>query len=236
VEAALGPAAAAWKPPPPPIVPRSLWQTDDQLPNPPQAQYDHEVRAVFVHHTASGDSYGPQDVPEIIRSIYTFHRGSQGWDDIGYQFLVDRYGTIYEGRLGGIDQAVVGAQTQGFNHESVGVAAIGTYPSGTQVPAPVLEAIARLAAWKLGTYGVDPRAQSQLTSTSNQSRYPTGTTHLFNAVSGHRDACFTKCPGDALYALLPQIIDHAADLLRAAPPARVDLSSDAFQRPANLLR
>ncbi|MFI9273322.1 N-acetylmuramoyl-L-alanine amidase [Kitasatospora sp. NPDC052896] len=226
--AGADPLPAPWKPPAPPIVPRTLWQ-NDQLPRPPQAQYDHTVRAIFVHHTASGDSYRPQDVPDIIRSIYIDHRESRGWDDIGYQFLVDRYGTIYEGRLGGVDQAVVGAQAQGFNHETVGVAVIGTYKPGVQVPAPVVEAIAQLAAWKLGSYGVDPHGRSELTSTSNESRYPTGTSHLFNAVSGHRDACFTQCPGDAIYAVLPQVIDRAASLLRAAPPARPVLPIDAFR-------
>lgn len=130
--------------------------------------------------------------------------------------------------MGGVDQAVVGAQAEGFNHETVGVAVIGTYPRGAKVPAPVVEALAQLAAWKLSAYGVDPSGQSQLTSTNNESRFPSGTSHLFNAVSGHRDACFTQCPGDTLYAALPRITERAAELLRAAPTAGTGLPIDAF--------
>jgi N-acetylmuramoyl-L-alanine amidase len=201
----------ARKAPKPTIVPRSAWQSDQGAPL--QAEYDGVVRAVFVHHTVGDDSYRPEAVPGIIQSIYGDHRRRRGWDDIGYNFLVDRYGTIYEGRHGGIDRPVVGAHTEGFNHETVGIAVIGAYRRGVEVPEPVLEAVARLAAWKLGTFGIDPNGRSELTSTNSKSRYDLGSHHAFNAVSGHRDACFTECPGDALYAKLPEIIARAADVL-----------------------
>ncbi|GAA2260966.1 hypothetical protein GCM10010430_51390 [Kitasatospora cystarginea] len=214
---------------------RSLWQPG-QAPSPPEPQHDHTVRALFIHHTANGDSYDPKDVPEIVRSIYRDHRTRRGWDDIGYHFLVDRYGVIYEGRLSGVDQAVTGAHTQGFNHETVGVAAIGTFPAGAHVPPAVLEAIARLAAWQLGAYGVDPRTRVELTSTNSESRFPAGTRHPFNAISGHRDACFTECPGVTLYALLPQIIEHTADLLRGATPSRTGLPIGSLSTPGPAAR
>ncbi|MFI6449514.1 peptidoglycan recognition protein [Kitasatospora sp. NPDC050543] len=210
-------------PAPPPIMPCTLWQTN---PAPPEVQYDRAVRAVFIHHTENGNTYRAQAVPDIIRAIQRDHRENRGWDDIGYNFLVDRFGTVYEGRRGGVDRPVVGAHTIGFNRETVGVAAIGTYSAGAQVPEPVVEAIARLAAWKLAADGTDPRAQCDLTSTSSESRFPVSTHHAFNAVSGHRDAFCTLCPGDALYALIPRIIERAAQLqldaeLRApGPPTR----------------
>ena len=80
---------------------------------------------VFVHHTDTPNGYAPGDVPAIIRSIYTYHVRSNGWNDIGYNFLVDAYGRVYEGRAGGIDRPVIGAHTEGFNTGSVGIAVIG---------------------------------------------------------------------------------------------------------------
>ncbi|WP_371494295.1 peptidoglycan recognition protein [Kitasatospora sp. NBC_00374] len=202
--------------PPPPVVRRSTWKTDEPE---TQTQIDRAVRVVFIHHTGDRNAYGPQDVPEILKSIYQEHRENQGWDDIGYNFLVDRFGTIYEGRLGSTGNPVVGAHTLGFNRETMGIAAIGSYDDGIEVPAPVIDAMARLAAWKLGTYGFDPLAKAELTSNSSGSRFPAGTNHTFDTISGHRDAFCTLCPGDALYAALPRIIERAAGFMHAAAPA-----------------
>ncbi|AEW96325.1 MULTISPECIES: peptidoglycan recognition protein family protein [Streptomycetaceae] len=210
--------AVGWYAPPPPIVPRAQWQTDGRPP-PPPAQYTRGVRAVFIHHTDGGNGYRHTDVPAIIRGIYGDHHDGRDWDDIGYNFLVDRNGTIYEGRHGGVDRPVVGAHTLGFNHETVGIAAIGTYRTGEPVPWPVVDAIAAIAAWKLGRYGVDPRGTAELTSTNDASRFRAGTRHVFPAVSGHRDAFCTLCPGEALYAALPAIRERAARLQgRPRPP------------------
>lgn len=217
-------AAAA----PPVIVRRSTWQQDEPG---TERQRDPAVRAVFIHHTDDPNSYGPQDVPDILRAIYHEHRANQGWDDIGYNFLVDRFGTVYEGRLGSTEEPVVGAHTMGFNRETVGIAAIGTYTAGMPVPAPVVDAMARLAAWKLGRYGIDPRGRSELTSESSGSRFPSGTSHAFDAISGHRDAFCTLCPGDALYLALPRITERAAEILRGDPPARPGAAT-APPRPA----
>ena len=88
-------------------------------------RYADAVRMVFVHHTDTPNGYAPGDVPAIIRSIYTYHVRSNGWNDIGYNFLVDAYGRVFEGRAGGIDRPVIGAHTEGFNTGSVGIAVIG---------------------------------------------------------------------------------------------------------------
>ena len=138
--------------------------------------------------------------------------GSRHWDDIGYNFLVDRCGTIYEGRAGGIDRAVVGAHTQGFNVGTTGIAAIGTFTAGVPVPKAMTDAIAAVAAWKLGLAGIDPRAPVRLVSTNSLSKYPAGTRGTFTAVSGHTDGYWTACPGAALMARLPEIRQHAAHL------------------------
>ncbi len=210
--AAFAAAPARWTAPRPAVVPRSNWQPGDAIRGrqaPPRTQ---EIQAVFIHHTDTGNGYRAQDVPELIRSIRHDHVGSRDWDDIGYNFLVDKNGTIYEGRAGGVDTPVVGAHTVGFNFGTVGIAAIGTYGTGAVVPDALLDAIARLAAWKLGLYGVDPRGRTTLVSTNSESRFPRGTRATFSTISGHRDGVSTECPGNALYAMLPAIRAEAARL------------------------
>ncbi|MFJ9738207.1 peptidoglycan recognition protein [Streptomyces sp. NPDC101166] len=201
--------------PRPPVVPRSVWLADladlaGRTQPPPRL--DDRVVAVFVHHTDSPNAYDCADAPRVIRHLYAGQTGARGWDDIGYNFLVDRCGTIYEGRAGGIDRAVTGAHTQGFNHRTAGVAALGTFTAGTHVPQPMLDAIAALAAWKLGPAGIDPRSTVRLTSSSSRSRYDAGVTVSLPALAGHNDGFETTCPGAALTARLPEIRRTAARL------------------------
>ena len=108
-----------------------------------------------VHHTAGRNGYSPSESAAIVRGIELFHVKGNGWNDIGYNLLVDRYGTVFEGRGGGIDRNVVGAHAEGFNTGSVGVALIGDY-SGTSVPKPAEDALARLLAWRLDIAHIDP--------------------------------------------------------------------------------
>jgi uncharacterized protein with LGFP repeats len=134
------------------------------------------------------------------------------WDDIGYNFVVDRCGTVYEGRAGGVERAVTGAHTQGFNHGTTGIAALGTFTAGMPVPRPMIRAIAALSAWKLGLTGTDPRARVRLVSSNGLSRYAAGTTAELPALAGHNDGYMTSCPGAALHARLPEIRRLAARL------------------------
>lgn len=194
----------------PPIVPRTAWLDATSTREQPPPRYDDRVVAVFIHHTDSPSDYDCADVPRIIRDVYAGQTGAKDWDDIGYNFLVDRCGTIYEGRAGGIDRPVTGAHTQGFNHRSAGIAAIGTFTAGSPVPKAMTEAIARLVAWKLGLSGVDPRGTVRLVSSNSLSRYAAGTAAVLSTVSGHDAAFMTSCPGAALSARLPGIRDRAA--------------------------
>ncbi|TGB16336.1 peptidoglycan recognition protein [Streptomyces sp. MZ04] len=200
----------------PPVVLRADWLADG-VKDPPPARYADRVDAVFVHHTDSPNGYDCADVPRIIRYLYQGQAEGRQWDDIGYNFLVDRCGTIYEGRAGGIDKAVVGAHAQGFNRGSVGIAAIGTFTEGVPVPKAMTDAVAALAAWKLGLSGIDPRSTVRLVSTNSLSKYRAGTSGQFRAISGHNDGYFTYCPGAALTAALPAIRETAARLQSREP-------------------
>ncbi|MEU3795005.1 peptidoglycan recognition protein family protein [Streptomyces fructofermentans] len=204
--AAVGHTAAR-----PEIVPRERWLGDAAFRRPP-VRYAGRVSAVFVHHTDSPNGYDCADTPRIIQSLYTGQAGARHWDDIGYNFLVDRCGTVYEGRAGGVDRAVVGAHTQGFNVGTAGIAAIGTFTEGVPVPKAMTDAVAAVAAWKLGLTDTDPRARVNLVSTNSLSRYRAGTRATFTAVSGHSDGYSTECPGAALTARLPEIRQRAAHL------------------------
>jgi N-acetylmuramoyl-L-alanine amidase-like protein len=197
--------------PKPRIVPRTSW-ADATTRHQPPPRYDDRVIAVFVHHTDSPNTYKCADAPRVIRYLYSGQTGGRHWDDIGYNFLVDRCGTIYEGRAGGTDLPVTGAHTQGFNHRTAGIAAIGTFTAGVPVPRAMTDAIAALAAWKLGLADIDPRSKVRLVSSNGLSRYKAGTPALLPALAGHNDGYMTSCPGAALSALLPSIREKAAHL------------------------
>jgi hypothetical protein len=201
----------------PHIVPRSVWLDPLARHAQPPPRYDDKVVAVFVHHTDSPNGYDCADVPRIIRYLYAGQTDARNWDDIGYNFLVDRCGTVYEGRAGGVGRAVTGAHTQGFNHRTAGIAAIGTFTAGVPVPKAMTDAIAAVAAWKLGLADVDPRSEAHLVSSNSLSRYRSGTTATLPALAAHKDAYSTTCPGQALSARLPAIRQQAARLQGRIP-------------------
>ena len=163
-------------------------------------EYTTDVQVLFVHHTAGTNSYNCADSARIVRGIEGYHVLSNHWNDIGYNFLVDKCGNLFEGRKGGVNRAVLGAHTLGFNSRSSAIAVIGNYNART-VPNAVRNVIAQIAAYKLGTYG--NLATGRATMLSNGSnRYPKGTRVSLARISGHRDAGQTQCPGDALYRQL----------------------------------
>ncbi len=222
------------------MVSRAEWGADQCRPR--AAPTYGSVQAAFVHHTVNANGYGPQDSAAIVLAICRYHRDTNGWYDIGYNFLVDRFGTIFEGRAGGIDQAVVGAQAQGYNSGSTGVANIGTFSSATP-SAAALQATERLLAWKLSLHGVPAEGSVSLRSGGGATnRYPAGTAVTMNTISGHRDADRTSCPGTRLYDRLPEIRGATAQLIAElpAPPPAASITlaaadrSLAYPQPAQL--
>ncbi|MFE9679567.1 peptidoglycan recognition protein [Streptomyces sp. NPDC006259] len=193
--------------PRPGIVTRRGWGADENL-REKGFVYTKKVKAAFVHHTASGNKYTCSQVPSLIRGIYRYHVRSMGWRDIGYNFLVDKCGTIYEGRAGGVAKAVLGAHTLGFNSNSMGIAVLGTFTTA-KPPAAAVKGIARLTAWKLGLFGANPNGKTYLTS-GGGNLYQKGKSVRLHVISGHRDGFATECPGRQLYGKLGSARSTAA--------------------------
>ena len=142
-----------------------------------------EVHAGFVHHTVNANDYTRAEVPGLLRSIYAYHVKSRGWSDIGYNFLIDRFGRIWEGRYGGIDRPVVGAHTLGYNDDAFAMSAIGNYEIAQpeRGDAPGLRRAVRLEALAARRRRlVHPPVRHE---------------PWFQAINGHRDAAATACPG-----------------------------------------
>jgi hypothetical protein len=198
----LKPAGAA--PAQPGIVSRASWGADESFRTinagctaPLLAS---GVRFAVVHHTAGTNAYTASDSPALVRAIYYFHTHTNQWCDIGYNFLVDRFGTVFEGRYGGITNAVVGAHAEGFNTGSTGVAVLGTFTTDP-LPSAAYTAVKNLLAWKLALHGVDPNA------TIVASGVPVRT------ISGHKDLNSTECPGAMVAALLPKLRTDVAAII-----------------------
>jgi hypothetical protein len=199
-----GGAAAVTIPPRPAprMATRATWGANEAIVE-HAPEYTPDIRVMFVHHTAGTNSYSCAESASLVRGIQRYHVLSNGWNDIGYNFLVDKCGRLFEGRRGGVDRAVLGAHTMGFNSHSSAIAVIGDYRA-RGVSATVRSAIAQVAAYKLGGYGQWPGGRTALVS-SGSDRYARGTTVAFNRVSGHRDAGRTACPGDVLYGQLDAV-------------------------------
>lgn len=192
---------AATYTPRPQIYSRAQWGADESLRDAGSLRY-FEVHAGFVHHTVNANEYTRDEVPSIIRGIYAYHTKSRGWSDIGYNYLVDRFGRIWEGRFGGIDRPVVGAHTLDYNDYAFAMSAIGNFDT-KQPTGAMVEAYGALFAWKLSLHGIDATSPRQGVGA-----------RTFAAINGHRDAAATACPGRYLYARLGDIRRLAGEAQR----------------------
>ncbi len=167
------------------------------------------VQKLIVHHTA-GKNADP-DPAATIRSIYYYHAITQGWGDIGYNFLVDESGQIYEGRYSrpyaagesptGEDatgNGVTAAHVLGYNSGTVGIALLGTL-TNVDTTAKARDVVERMLAWKAERHAIDPLGSSLYTNPVN------GTQRTFANIAGHRDLAATECPGGAFYSTLPAL-------------------------------
>jgi uncharacterized protein with LGFP repeats len=188
----------------------------DCAPGPTVASH---LRFAVVHHTVNSNNYGPGESVGMVRAIWQYHVGSLGYCDIAYNFLIDRYGQIFEGRIGGIDKAVLGAHSGGFNTYSTGAAWIGDW-TGAQPPPPAWDAMVNLLAWKLSVHQVNPQLGFSTNSNGGGSHWPAGTPVGFgNAIIGHRDVWPTACPGNAFYPRMGELQAAVQPRVGWAPPA-----------------
>ncbi len=191
----------------PRVVSRAGWRANEEILR-GRPRYAPSLAFAVVHHTAGTNDYGPAASAAIVRGIELYHVRANGWNDIGYNFLVDRYGQIFEGRAGGVDHNVIGAHAEGFNTGSVGVAVIGNYSSASLTPAAE-RSLVKLLAWRLDVAHVDPLGVVTRLSGGN-AKYRRGTPVPLRAISGHRDTGFTSCPGARLYARIPDLARRVA--------------------------
>ncbi len=197
--------------PEPPMRTRKDWGADPSLRD-GDASYCRTIQQVHVHHTVNSNSYRRREVAGIIRGIYRYHTQSLGWSDIGYNFLVDKFGRIWVGRAGGPRRPVHGAHTLGFNSTSTGVSVIGNFQD-RRANDDIVRAIAHLAAWKLDKYDRKPRGKVVVFSHGSD-KYPYGEKVLLPVIDGHRHTNDTSCPGDKLFEKLPEIRRRAARRVR----------------------
>ncbi|MFV0426576.1 MAG: FG-GAP-like repeat-containing protein [Beutenbergiaceae bacterium] len=212
IAAAVAPMASAR----PVIYSRAQWGADEsQMTWTPRQG---TVQGIDIHHTVNANNYTSAQVPGIIRGIYLYHAQSwgRGWGDIGYNFLVDRFGRVWQGRAGGIENAPIGAHASGLNSYMSGISLIGNFEQ-VAVPSVMFTAVAQLAAWKLTHHGIHT-AYGTLS-------LPSGT---FSRIVGHRDAKNTSCPGRYMYNRLGEmralIASYMAD--SAGQPLDRDLTGN----------
>jgi hypothetical protein len=197
----------------------------------PSLAEDTGVLGTVIHHTDGTNRYSCSQVPAILRGIQRYHMNSNGWNDIGYNFLVDACGGVWEGREGGITKPVIGAHTMGFNTSTAGIALIGNH-IGVRPTTRARDSLRRLVAWRLDIAHVKPTAKMALTARSSD-KFPAGSRVVVRAVSGHRDLFPTSCPGGMEYGDLGSL----ARLAWATGGAKVAniTKSYALRNPADVL-
>lgn len=172
-----------------------------------------KVQHLIIHHTATSNDV--QDWPAVVRTIWNFHAFTNGWRDLGYHYLIDPNGVIYEGRAGG-DRAA-GIHFSCANTGTLGIAMLGNFTA--QPPTEqALNSLKSLLARKITDLKLEPTGTS----------YHPSTGLILPVIAGHRDAnasritrvcAGTHCPGDALYVLLPLIRNEVkASLAKREPP------------------
>lgn len=172
-------------------IPQSEWRAG--LPAPEASPAFHTVTHHIVHHTAGSNSN--TNYTQVVRDIYLLHTAVNGWDDIGYNFVIAQDGTLYEGRDPGGNRSefeVRGAHFCAKNTGTFGVALLGNYETA-QLTDETRERLVSLLSYSLSELSIHPLSTAEHRGEE------------LDAISGHRDGCATLCPGRNVYQLLPEI-------------------------------
>ncbi|MGI8312988.1 peptidoglycan recognition protein family protein [Saccharopolyspora hattusasensis] len=195
----------------PTVVTRAQWGADESLMT-WAPEYATTVKAAALHHTADSNDYTCDQSAALVRGIYYYHSVTNGWGDIGYNALVDKCGTIFEGRTGGLHLPTLGAHTGGFNRHVFGISMIGDHDAIPPSTA-TLESASQMIAWKLTNSYVDPLGSVTLVSAGGgTSKYATGTPVTLPTIFAHRDVGSTVCPGNFGYNALGSVRDRTTQL------------------------
>ncbi len=210
----------------PGVIPRSAWGADetirfDSFGEVRWGQAYFPVQKLIIHHTA-GSNYNPNPAA-TVRAIYHYHAVTQDWGDIGYNYLIDASGRIYEGRYSrpywsgetptaddGNGLTIAGGHALQHNSGTMGIALLGTFTSVAPTSA-ARSALVGLLAWAASTNGFSA------TGTDTYVNPVTGLTRNVANIAGHRNYNQTGCPGAALYALLPSIRASVAAVMNSFP-------------------
>ncbi|HPN67157.1 MAG TPA: N-acetylmuramoyl-L-alanine amidase [bacterium] len=179
------------------IINRDEWGADESLMFWDDDMEHKNIQQIVIHHTAGNDN-SPLDPAAVIRGIYYYHTVTNGWGDIGYNYIIDQYGNVYEGRKGGL--GVVGAHAYGFNSGSVGISVLGNYET-VEPSSNSIDGLINTIAYVSFQTGLDLTKQAEI----NGKKY--------NTIVGHRDVQATACPGENFYQLLSQIRQKSIALL-----------------------
>ncbi|MFK7805518.1 MAG: N-acetylmuramoyl-L-alanine amidase [Anaerolineae bacterium] len=182
------------------------------------------VTHLVVHHTVTSND--ASDWAPVVRAIWEYHALGRCWGDIGYNYLIDPFGNIYEGHRGGDN--ISGSHAGYINADSMGVSLLGTFTEagppyyGIKPPTAMTNSLVDLLAWKADQKGIDPWDSSWAKSLGE------GRPNLM----GHRDAHgTTTCPGQQAFDMLPEIRQRVAERLDFVPDrAYVDELSSNFSR------
>ena len=212
------------------IHPRSEWGAD--LPPKGVLQPEENVKFLLVHHTAGTTNYAPNAVAQLIRNTYTFHTGSEkGWNDVCYNFFIDRYGGVWEGREGSLQGPVMADATGGSQGFAQLVCLLGNFQENTPTP-EMISALERLLGWLAQRYEIDPTPGSTVSFISRGSnKWPSGSEVVARTISGHRDMSLTACPGDFVYPLLASSVPTNVTNL-AAPLSNSTVSTPSTIEPS----
>lgn len=195
----------------PVIVQQSVWR--DGLPEPDYTRSFNEVKHLIVHHSATSNS--ATDYTQVVRNIYLYHTQTNGWSDIGYNYLIAPNGVLYAGRdpgLAGAQDKVRGAHFCGKNSETMGVCLLGNFMETTPT-ALALEKLEKLLSWEAYKEKLNPLGVGD---------HPANP--ALPVIAGHRNGCATACPGDYLYALLPAVRNEVQAEVQACTASEGDVA------------